>query len=43
MKTPVIQVEDITKIYKMGEVDVHALRGGRLRLHPGTSIADEVT
>jgi putative ABC transport system ATP-binding protein len=30
----VFQVRDLTKIYKMGEVEVHALRGANLELYP---------
>ena len=32
---PVIRIEDITKIYQMGEVQVHALRGVSLCVEPG--------
>ena len=31
----VILVEDVTKVYKMGEVEVHALRGVSLEIHRG--------
>lgn len=34
----VFQVRDLTKIYKMGEVEVHALRGASLELFPGELI-----
>jgi putative ABC transport system ATP-binding protein len=32
---PVLEVRDVTKIYRMGEVDVHALRGVSAALYPG--------
>ena len=35
MSEPVIAIEDITKVYRMGEVEVHALRGVSLRVHEG--------
>lgn len=34
----VFQVRDLTKIYKMGEVEVHALNGANLELYPGELI-----
>jgi putative ABC transport system ATP-binding protein len=33
--TPVIALRDITKVYQMGEVEVHALRGVSLDVQPG--------
>lgn len=33
--TPVIGLEGITKVYQMGEVEVHALRGVSLEVHAG--------
>jgi putative ABC transport system ATP-binding protein len=35
MSEPVIAIEDITKVYRMGEVEVHALRGVSLQVHEG--------
>jgi putative ABC transport system ATP-binding protein len=35
----VIQAEDITKVYQMGEIEVHALRGVSLRVERGEVIA----
>ena len=35
----VIETKDITKVYKMGEVEVHALRGLSLRVMRGEAIA----
>jgi putative ABC transport system ATP-binding protein len=32
---PVLDARKITKVYRMGEVDVHALRGVDFALHPG--------
>ena len=34
-KEKIFQVRDLTKIYKMGEVEVHALRGVNLELYAG--------
>ena len=36
---PVIQLEDIHKIYHTGEVDVHAVRGVSLEIHQGEFVA----
>jgi putative ABC transport system ATP-binding protein len=36
---PVIQLEDIHKIYHTGEVDVHAVRGVSLQIFPGEFVA----
>jgi putative ABC transport system ATP-binding protein len=36
---PVIQLEDIHKIYHTGEVDVHAVRGVSLQILPGEFVA----
>jgi len=35
----VIQAEDITKVYKMGEVEVHALRGVTFQIRKGEVVA----
>lgn len=35
LATPVIELRDITKIYQMGEVEVHALRGTSLEVEKG--------
>jgi len=35
----VIRVEDVTKVYKMGEVEVHALRGVSLEIQRGEMLA----
>jgi putative ABC transport system ATP-binding protein len=36
---PVIDIKDLTKVYKMGEVEVHALRGLSLWIEPGEYVA----
>lgn len=37
--TPIIQIKDMTKIYQMGEVQVHALRGVSLDIRKGEYVA----
>ncbi|MFQ5614402.1 MAG: ABC transporter ATP-binding protein [Anaerolineae bacterium] len=39
MSNPVIELQDITKIYAMGDVAVHALRGVSLQIRPGELVA----
>ena len=34
-----IEIENVTKVYQMGEVQVHALRGVSLRIDPGEWVA----
>jgi putative ABC transport system ATP-binding protein len=36
---PVIELQDITKVYQMGDVQVHALRGVSLKICPGEMLA----
>ena len=36
---PVIRVKDLKKVYRMGDVEVHALRGIDLEVQPGETIA----
>ncbi len=38
-ESPVIRVEGITKVYRMGSVEVHALRGVSLEVYPGEMLA----
>ena len=38
MSTPLFQIRDLTKVYHMGEVDVHALRQVTLTLDEGTFV-----
>jgi putative ABC transport system ATP-binding protein len=37
--TPVVQLVDVHKIYRTGEVDVHAVRGVSLEIHKGDFVA----
>src|SRR4249920_2190333 len=37
--TAVIRLEEITKVYHTGEVDIHALKGVSLRIDPGEFVA----
>ena len=37
--TPVIDIENVTKTYQMGETEVHALRGVSLTIHAGDYVA----
>jgi putative ABC transport system ATP-binding protein len=39
MATPLIEVENIAKVYRMGDVDVHALRDVSLAIDEGESVA----
>jgi putative ABC transport system ATP-binding protein len=39
MSTPVIQIDDLTKVYKIGETEVHALRGVTYKVEPGEFLA----
>lgn len=39
MSDPVIRLRDVTKIYPMGQVQVHALRGVSLDVYPGEFLA----
>jgi putative ABC transport system ATP-binding protein len=36
---PIVQVDDLTKVYKMGHSQVHALRGLSLKIEPGEFMA----
>ena len=39
MEKPVIQIQDVAKVYQMGEVEVRALRGLSLDVSPGEMVA----
>ncbi len=39
MTSPVIELRDIAKVYQMGEVEVHALRGSSLEVETGEMVA----
>ncbi len=36
---PVIEIRDVTKVYRMGDVEVHALSGASLRVQPGEMVS----
>lgn len=38
MSEPVIRIENVTKVYRMGDIQVHALRGVSLLIEPGELI-----
>lgn len=37
--TPVIDIHDITKIYKMGDIEVPALQGATVKIYPGELVS----
>ncbi len=39
METPVIHIQDVTKVYQMGEIEVHALSGVALQVRSGEMVA----
>ena len=39
MSTPAIQIDDLTKVYKVGETEVHALRGVTYQVEAGEFLA----
>ncbi len=39
MSGPLIEIRDVTKIYQMGDVQVHALRGVSLQMHEGEFVS----
>ena len=39
MSTPAIQIDDLTKVYKVGETEVHALRGVTYKVEAGDFLA----
>ena len=39
MAAPLIEIKNISKVYRMGDVDVHALRDVSLAIHEGESVA----
>ena len=39
MSKYVVNAKDLTKVYQMGEVEVHALRGLSIQIKPGEVIA----
>ncbi len=39
MSVPVIEIKDLTKVYHMGDVEVHALRGVSLQVHKGEMLS----
>ncbi len=39
MSGPLIEIRDVTKVYQMGDVQVHALRGVSLQVHEGEFVS----
>ncbi|MGQ9714220.1 MAG: ATP-binding cassette domain-containing protein [Anaerolineae bacterium] len=39
LREPLIRLEEVTKVYQMGRVQVHALRGVSLEVYPGEMVA----
>jgi putative ABC transport system ATP-binding protein len=39
MPTPVIDIADITKIYRMGDIEVPALQGATMQIYPGELVS----
>jgi len=39
MSKPTIRVENVTRVYRVGDVDVHALQGVNLVVEPGEFVA----
>jgi putative ABC transport system ATP-binding protein len=39
MSIPLIQIDNLTKVYKVGETEVHALRGVSYKVEPGEFVA----
>src|SRR5438128_9205084 len=39
MAVPVIEVNDLTRTYHVGDVDIHGLRGVSVVIHPGEFVA----
>ncbi|MER2598864.1 MAG: ABC transporter ATP-binding protein [Caldilineales bacterium] len=38
-RQPVIEIRDITKVYRMGDMEVHALAGANLKVYPGEMVS----
>ena len=36
---PLIDIRDVTKVYRMGDLEVNALRGASLQIYPGEMMA----
>ncbi len=43
MESPIISLEKVAKVYRMGEVEVPALRGVTLTVGEGDTLVTEVT
>ena len=37
--TPIIEIDDVTKVYRTGSIEVHALRGATLTIMPGELVS----
>lgn len=38
---PLVEIRDVTKVYRIGEIEVHALRGVSLQICPGLTVVGQ--